>query len=356
LTQDTEIWPFLAGMRFFFAMWVLFDHTYNFGPEDRAMPILSGSGLMPVMCFLVISGYSIHHSISIQRNGYFARRFWRIAPTNLVSVALALSAYTFLGPSLIDGRGNPWLQPGIFSWLVYLIPAQCLIPISIAALFPTWSLSIEVAYYAIAPLLLRASTKFLITIIGVSASGFAAWTYFPTTIATPRYVAEATIGVGVVVFAWAWLAGWIAYRSRRNIGLFLIFCGIGCICVLLQKYGFQTNDTKSSISTYTTWIVTMAVVFFRPSFEMPAQLRSVLTYLGDLSFPLYLFHYPALFIVLNSVWKAHPEWNYGVFQVMISIAAAIVVLHSCDRPLRRFGRNKPSAQGSLTLLHKPLPS
>ena len=49
-------WPVLGALRFLLAMWVLFDHTYNFGPADRAIPVLTRSGLMAVMCFFVISG------------------------------------------------------------------------------------------------------------------------------------------------------------------------------------------------------------------------------------------------------------------------------------------------------------
>jgi peptidoglycan/LPS O-acetylase OafA/YrhL len=95
----------LAALRFFFAFCVLCDHTYIFGPASRAMPVLSLSGLMPVTCFLSISGFSIHHSISSQPVGYFARRFWRIVPTNIVAVAIAFFAYQYFG-FLTDGVGH----------------------------------------------------------------------------------------------------------------------------------------------------------------------------------------------------------------------------------------------------------
>src|SRR5437764_14595456 len=91
--RNPHIWPLLAGLRFFFAAWVLFDHTYNFGPADRAMPIFTQSGLVAVMCFLVISGFSIHHSIVNRPEGYGASRFWRIGRINIVAVAIRWLAY-----------------------------------------------------------------------------------------------------------------------------------------------------------------------------------------------------------------------------------------------------------------------
>src|ERR1700733_8297278 len=86
--QNSNIWPLLAGLRFFFAAWVLFDHTYNFGPADRAMPVFTKSGLVAVLCFFVISGFSIHYSIATKPAGYLTRRFWRIMPSQVLSVVV----------------------------------------------------------------------------------------------------------------------------------------------------------------------------------------------------------------------------------------------------------------------------
>src|SRR5216683_2604116 len=101
---ERSIWSILAGLRFFFATWVLFAHTYNFGLPSRAMPVPSQSGLVAVLCFFAISGFSIHHSITKQPNGYFERRFWRIFPTNFTAVTMALVAYAVLGPNLTSDQ------------------------------------------------------------------------------------------------------------------------------------------------------------------------------------------------------------------------------------------------------------
>jgi hypothetical protein len=52
----SEFRSLLGG--FLFGLRVLFDHTYNFGPLDRAMPVFTKSGLIAVGCFFVISGFS----------------------------------------------------------------------------------------------------------------------------------------------------------------------------------------------------------------------------------------------------------------------------------------------------------
>ena len=87
-------WPVLGALRFLLAMWVLFDHTYNFGPADRAIPVLTRSGLMAVMCFFVISGFLItsHLLTRTPRTGrdfvdFWARRIRRLLPASLLVLA-----------------------------------------------------------------------------------------------------------------------------------------------------------------------------------------------------------------------------------------------------------------------------
>jgi peptidoglycan/LPS O-acetylase OafA/YrhL len=98
---ERSIWSILGGLRFFFASWVLFAHTYNFGLHSRAMPVPSQSGLVAVVCFFAISGFSTHHSITTRPIGYYRHRFWRIFPTHITAVTLALA-----NPDYASGMRN----------------------------------------------------------------------------------------------------------------------------------------------------------------------------------------------------------------------------------------------------------
>jgi peptidoglycan/LPS O-acetylase OafA/YrhL len=342
-TPGENFWPILAGLRFFFAFWVLCDHTYIFGPASRAMPVLSLSGLMPVTCFLSISGFSIHHSICTQPVGYFARRFWRIFPTNIATVAIAFFAYQYFG-FLTDGAGHQVPPPDLKTWLVYLIPAQAVIYAFMPVLFPSWSLSIEVIYYLIAPILVRTRANVIVLLAMLSAAAFATWNYFPRQWA-PEYVAEATNGIGLAVFAWAWLSGWIAYSARHSNLSLALFLVAGCLCVLGQPYGFGLLDKVANVSAYATWLITTLILFKRPKIRMGPSLRRALNYLGDISFPLYLCHFPILFVLTSSVFKSSPGLNYGVTQVAIALLAAAALLHFVDRPFRKTARSLPSGIG-----------
>lgn len=134
--SEADIWPLLAGMRFFFAAWVLFAHTYNFGPHERAMPVFSKSGLIAVLCFFVISGYSIHHSISERPYQYRRRRFWRVWPIYILCVSWSLANYLIFG-TVIDGHNVVYAMPPAWLWVAYGLLLQVFVwPSFIDVFFP----------------------------------------------------------------------------------------------------------------------------------------------------------------------------------------------------------------------------
>jgi peptidoglycan/LPS O-acetylase OafA/YrhL len=324
--RKSNIWPLLAGLRFFFAMWVLFDHTYNFGPADRAMPIFTKSGLVAVMCFFVISGFSIHHSIANRPKGYGTRRFWRIAPTNALAVAIGWFAYVVLG--LSGGYGTPPVTPTAAQWVGSLLLLQCVFPVGIHFLFPAWSLSIEALYYLAAPVLVKQRDSFAILIAAaLSCLLFILWPFIRDV-----YIAEPTYLIAAAAFLWAWLAGWLAYRGNR----FMVFGFMvgGFLGIWTQAKFFGIVDFTSGAANLLAWALTLVIVFFRIGVPAGDKGRMALNYLGEISYPLYLLHYPVLFALTSSLLKKHPDWNYGIVETIVALAVAVLAYHLVDRPLR----------------------
>jgi peptidoglycan/LPS O-acetylase OafA/YrhL len=347
--QNLDIWPLLAGLRFFFAMWVLFDHTYNFGPAARAMPIFTKSGLVAVMCFFVISGFSIHHSISSRPIGYGARRFWRIAPTNVLAVAIGWLGYVVLG--LSGGYGTPPVTPTTFQWIGSLLLLQCVFPVAIHFLFPAWSLSIEVVYYLAAPTLVRHRDSIAIPVAaGLSCLLFVLWPFIRDV-----YIAEPTYLIAASAFLWSWLAGWFAYSHRGNRYMVVVLIVGGWLGIWTQAKFFAIVDFTSGAANLLAWAMTLLIVFFRAGLPASDRAKKLLDYLGDISFPLYLLHYPILFVLTSSVFKVRPDWNYGIVQVVIALAVAALTYHFVDRPLRSGIRGTRRRQADPVFEH-PRPS
>lgn len=324
-------WSTLAGVRFLLALWVLFDHTYNFGPADRAIPVLTKSGLMAVMCFFVISGFSIHHSIRSRPEGYLRRRFWRIFPLNALAVFIGWFAWSVLG--LSGGYGTPQIPPTPWDFIGCLFLLEVVFPVMVPFLYPAWSLSIEALYYVCAPLFKRieGTRIFPVLIIG-SGVFFVAWPFIRDEYIAARYSYE----FAAMAMLWAWLAGWVAYRRPGDVSYLAALIAGGLVGIWSQAKFFAIADFASAAVTCIAWVGVLLVVFYRFG-KARGVAAHIFDYLGELSFPLYLLHYPVLFVVTSSIFRRYPNLNYGFLQVLISLVAAMLAYRYVDKPLRAFG-------------------
>ncbi len=313
-------------------MWVLFDHTYNFGPAEKAIPVLTKSGLMAVMCFFVISGFSIHHSIQSKPQQYFRRRFWRIFPMNALAVAIGWTAWSVFGIS--GGYGTPQIPPSLWDFLGCLLLLEVVLPVMVPFFYPAWSLSIEALYYCCAPLVRRLKKMHLHWIMIVSCLFFIVWPYLRNEYIAGRYSYEfAAIGL-----CWAWLAGWVAYQHPGHRAYLALLIVGGLASLWTQAQFFAIVDVTSAAGNVVPWVGMLLIVFYRAG-SVQGKKAALLNYLGELSYPLYLLHYPALFIATSTVLKTHPHLNGGGVHVLIALAVAVLAYHCIDKPLRaRFSR------------------
>jgi peptidoglycan/LPS O-acetylase OafA/YrhL len=319
---STDFWASLSAARFFLATWVLFAHTYNFGPAARAMPVPSSNALLAVYCFLAISGFSIHHSILVKPLNYASRRVARIMPSHLASVVLALFAYALGGGTLFDGHGNPWPHPSFNEWLGCFLLLQALLPVAAAVLFPSWSLSIEVIYYAIAPLLQRTALVVPVGLVVVSCAFCFLRPYI-----SELYIGSDTYGFSVGAMLWAWLAGWLAYGGREKIWAYTLCMGAGTLVIWI-------DPLLSGFFNYACWSIVITLLWFGDAVCISTSTRSLAQYLGELSYPLYITHYPLLFLLYNFALKSNPNWNWGVIQVFVVGSSTMIIYHFIDRPCR----------------------
>jgi len=103
---------------------------------------------------------------------------------------------------------------------------------------------------------------------------------------------------------------------------------------------FKLNDATSKVATYVTWLATMATLFFPMHFGLSRESRKIMSYIGDLSFPLYLVQYPVAVCSDKFRLESHPDWEFRRSSRFDLIVAAVLVLHLSDRPFRRFGAVK----------------
>jgi peptidoglycan/LPS O-acetylase OafA/YrhL len=78
------------------------------------------------------------------------------------------------------------------------------------------------------------------------------------------------------------------------------------------------------------------IVIVAPFVKIPRTLGPVLNYLGDLSYPIYLFHLPAFLLGYGILNITSP---FGLIFMAIAISAAFLLVESILKPMLSRNRN-----------------
>jgi peptidoglycan/LPS O-acetylase OafA/YrhL len=303
-------WATLAAVRFLMAVTVVVYHLPIVRPRGH-VPLLEALGGLGCICgFLAISGYSIAHSISVQPEGFFVRRAWRVLPIYYATLALSLLPYPFLdGAPPFRFFFEDWTLSELVGSLLFL---QCFLTEKIPIFGPSWTLAIEWWLYMLAPLFIRAP-QWLLALLVIASLAFQqaalARGYFP--------VHAFKWGIPALMLLWAWLSGFLFYRVR------------GWSAVLLVLVGYYAVDRFVDRSPAAYLIASLAVVIARTLPPLPRRFAAFLVYLGNLSYPMYLVHVPLL------AWTARwTDWYDPYAYLGLTLAASALLYHLVDAPLR----------------------
>jgi peptidoglycan/LPS O-acetylase OafA/YrhL len=314
--SDTH-WAILAGTRFYLASVVMNAHCGLAIPPYPPYPpvYMFGRELGPlaaILGFLAISGFSIGHSYR-RPQGFYGRRVGRIFPSLLVAVVLFASVLAVWGP-ISTTQGTVAYPARTVDILCTLVGLNGFLVGSF--LGPTWSLSAELSYYWCTPALNRLNNQSLLVLMAFSALIY--WLNANFGIgAFPGVL----YGLAAISLFWAWGCGFIYSRTPQPwVALLLAASGV----ILLNRLNYE-GGTYSEV----TFLVAAAAIAAGRYAQLPSSVRSILNYLGDLSYPLYLIHYPII-ITLNGVLGVRSQ----PLLVAASLFASTVCLHMVERPLR----------------------
>lgn len=301
--MKTLLWPLLGGVRFFLALIVAGAHLGFFiQPRIGIISFWSDlSGFAAVLGFLAISGFSIAASLSKEPKGFYRRRAIRIVPLYAFSIAVAvLVARQY-------GKGNVFELPDWKTVVENLFFLQGFTASGLLlANFVIWSLSIEVFFYAFAPLLVRLRQPTLLSIIGASAIIF-----LRDADSVSSHYMSMTHGQAAAVLAWAWLSGFFIYRCRNR--------SVACFVFLVGFLALLTLNKKDLDSNWPVTIcLTLLAVGFGEKLRGPQWVANLLVLLGDASYPLYLFHLP-LYLLLSGWHAPSIPWLWLVAAIALSI-------------------------------------
>jgi peptidoglycan/LPS O-acetylase OafA/YrhL len=325
-------------------------------------------GQVSVLLFFLISGFCIHYRqarqlahtkttarrplIPLDLGSYASRRFWRLYPPLLVALVLTALFDYFGGrvnPAYYAGQSQYGLpfQMSDHNWWTLVgnlaVQGNLSVP-TFGSDGPLWSLSYEVWFYALYPIVLLASARFgirgILAIAGVSAVAIADSVRVAATgPACPFGCAEVWIP-SLLAYWIVWTAGAViaeAYAGRIQIrGL-----RVAVIPALVVLGGLMANAirpvvhldfTVSDMLFSATLAVLLAWLLLRcPGALAPWVERGAarLSPLGNMSYSLYLVHMPWLFFLAASWITLKGSLPGGVELFCLGVLGALVIAGAC---------------------------
>ncbi len=296
-------------------------------------------GFLGVDVFFVISGYLMagiicEGIVAGQFNlvGFYLRRARRLLPAAYVTFSACAIAAPFLLSSLEYAEFRKqlagalsftsnfvlWRQSGYFAQASELKP-----------LLHTWSLAVEEQYYLLLPaFLMLCPRRFWLASLSCGAV---------FSFGLGLYVAEINPSGAFYLLptrAWELLLG--------SIGVLLIHPGARAIAsglfwpaVLALPFAvvFASPSSPPGFEALIVCLATLAILLARDERASRGPLVATFAWLGDLSYPLYLVHWP-IFAFIRNIWIAGAPVHVLALAGATSVAIAWIVVRFVERPVR----------------------
>lgn len=364
----------LDGLRGLLALWVAVSHMVCLcGLHAVALPgslthawIEFAYAEPAVECFIILSGFAISYLLASRPQpyrAYLTARFFRIYPVYLVCLLLALGTvfitpYVLSLPTWHDNIYLSWVVGHAYNTqmnvgthlfmhatLLHGLPTRELLPDSASAILgPAWSITLEWQYYLVAPLIARGvkSTTGILVLCAIAWLGLR--------------------------FGSRWENGHLAFLPGQ-LPLFLIGIASYHLYAWFRSVQMECTHTKNVLVAvflgsaivlhwHRTAIVIWAVVFGCILASGPDRLTRILSVvrrflllswlqkLGQVSYSLYLLHFPLIIVLLYGLMLVAPAISApNALLAMLAIGLPVVLgltvlLHRVvELPGMRLGRD-----------------
>jgi peptidoglycan/LPS O-acetylase OafA/YrhL len=362
----------LDGLRGLLALWVAFSHIFAWsGFWENPLPgrlasswlVFVGAG-PAVETFIILSGFAISFLLHkrVQSYGSFMRgRFFRIYPVYLLCLIIAAGT-SLLTPAIIETAG--WRGTIYFRWVEQLAAQEAssfwqhvfwhltllnglltkeFLPGATGTLLvPAWSITLEWQYYLIAPFLARGVRSGAVLVgIGVIAmvgDHYSALWQNPQLSFFPAQLPLFLIGIG----------SYHLYAKLSDNGGLRPLPSFCAAALLLT--GVLSGWYPVALAAWAAGFGCILVKGSDPLARFLALIRRVLLhrqlqYLGKISFPLYLIHWPVIILLLSILLKVRPSISSSgalVVLLVTAIPACLLAAHFIhiliEKPAMDFGR------------------
>ena len=352
----------LDGLRGVAALMVIFYHVFEAfatSPIDQRF----NHGYLAVDFFFILSGFVIGYAYddrwkTMTTKDFIKRRLIRLHPMVVLGAVLGVIAFCIQGCEKWDGT-QVSISMVMLALLInlFLIPA---VPGSGPEIRgngemyplngPSWSLFFEyIGNIMYALFIRRMSTKALTALVVLAGIGLASFAIF-------NFSGAGHLGVGWTMEEYNLIGGFLRVLFSFSIGLLMsrVFkpipvkgafwiCSLAIVVLLSMPYvgngeALWMNGIYDSVCAIL--IFPMLVYLGASGKTTDKHSARICKFLGDISYPLYMVHYPLIYLYFGWVKKENltfaEAWPEALALVIGSIVLAYISLKLYDEPVLRY--------------------
>lgn len=361
----------LDGLRGVAAILVLFYHIFEGfsfaeltnGAGDGVIRTLN-HGHIAVDFFFILSGFVISYAYddrwnSMNTRQFFKRRLIRLHPMLIMGAIIGTMAFAVVGFERWDGTTAPtsWVMTALLLTM-FMIPAVPGVPYEVRGngeMFPLngpgWSLFFEYIGNILYALFIRRLSTAMLALLTVILGAVHAWFFIWNVsgydmIGVGWTIDEVNFWGGLVRMLFPFTIGMLlarTFKPRKIKGAFYI-CSMALIVMFAVPYIASTGNI--SLNSLYEFICIAAVfpllVWIGASGDNGnGRTSRINRLLGDISYPLYIVHYPIMYVFY--AWLI--EKQYYTLQdcravAALVVASSILLAYLClklyDEPVRRW--------------------
>ncbi|MDO5663858.1 MAG: acyltransferase [Bacteroidia bacterium] len=352
----------LNGLRGVAALMVIWYHVFEAfatSPIDQKF----NHGYLAVDFFFILSGFVIGYAYDdrwtrMTKKDFFKRRLIRLHPMIIMGTVLGVITFLIQGSEQWNGTKVSISMVMLAMLLhLFLIPAAPGTGVEVRGngeMYPlngpAWSLFFEYIGNILYALILRKlSTRTLTILVALSAIGLASFSIF-------NLSGFGNLGVGWSMLDYNLLGGFLRLLFAFSIGLLMSrnfkpikikgafwISGLAIVILLSIPYIGDKNTMwmNGIYDAVCTIVIFPILVYLGASGKIINKFTSQMCkFMGDISYPLYIVHYPFMYLFYSWIWKNEftfaRTWPVALVLFFGNIVLAYLCLKLYDEPVRKY--------------------
>jgi peptidoglycan/LPS O-acetylase OafA/YrhL len=352
----------LDGLRGVAALMVVAFHIFEAHTLNRFEQVIN-HGYLAVDFFFVLSGFVIGYAYDdrwgkMTVGDFFKRRLIRLHPLVVMGMIIGAALF-YVGGSAICHLIS---DTPVWKMLVYMVFSILMIPMPPSMDIrgwkemytldaPSWTLFFEyIANILYALFIRKFSKKALAVLVFLAACATVHLTLTTEGDVIGGWSFTGThLRFGFTRLIYPFFAGLLLYRMGKLIRVkhAFLWCSLLIVIALsMPRIGGSEHVWMNGLyESFCIIILFPLIVFFGASGKIKGKSASrICKFLGDISFPLYITHYPIMYLYIGWIYDTHYTFPEAFPVALLVVATSIALAYAClklyDEPVRRWLRKR----------------